>query len=427
MPTAVLLFGGFVVLLLLNIPIGIALALSGIFCMVKEALPMDLFPMQVYAGINKFLLLAIPYFIFAGNIMEKAGISQKLIDLADSCVGHKKGGLAIVVVITSCFFAAISGSGPATVAALGGILIPSMAATGYGKPMPSALMATAGSIGIIIPPSITYVVYGAISGVSISKMFMAGIVPGLLIGVCLIVASLIMTSKNPDVVARPKKTGKERAKAFKDAIWGLLMPVIILGGIYGGIFTPTEAACVACVYGLIIGFFVYRTMKIKDLWSLLGDSVVGSATVMLIVAAATFFSWFCATVGISDACADALLAVSGNKYIFLILVNIILLIAGCFLDANSALYIFVPIMLPVAKELGYDICALGVVMSMNLAIGLVTPPVGIDLYVACGISKINLKQISIAVIPFIIACLISLLLVTYIPQIALFLPSAMGM
>lgn len=427
MPTGVLLFGGFAVLLLLNIPIGVALALSGIFCMMKEGLGMDLFPMQVYAGINKFLLLAIPYFIFAGNIMEKAGISQKLIDLADACVGHKKGGLAIVVVITSCFFAAISGSGPATVAALGGILIPSMAATGYGKEMPSALMATAGSIGIIIPPSITYVVYGAISGVSISKMFMAGIIPGLLIGACLIIASLISTNKNPNVVARPKKTSKERAKAFKDAIWGLLMPVIILGGIYGGIFTPTEAACVACVYGLIVGFFIYRTMKIKDLWALLGDSVVGSATVMLIVAAATFFSWFCATVGISTACSDALLAVANNKIIFLILINIILLIAGCFLDANSALYIFVPIMLPVARALGYDPVALGVVMSMNLAIGLVTPPVGIDLYVACGISRINLKQISIAVVPFIIACLISLLLVTYIPQIALFLPNMMGM
>lgn len=427
MPTGVLLFGGFAVLLLLNIPIGVALALSGIFCMMKEGLGMDLFPMQVYAGINKFLLLAIPYFIFAGNIMEKAGISQKLIDLADACVGHKKGGLAIVVVITSCFFAAISGSGPATVAALGGILIPSMAATGYGKEMPSALMATAGSIGIIIPPSITYVVYGAISGVSISKMFMAGIIPGLLIGACLIIASLISTNKNPNVVARPKKTSQERAKAFKDAIWGLLMPVIILGGIYGGIFTPTEAACVACVYGLIVGFFIYRTMKIKDLWALLGDSVVGSATVMLIVAAATFFSWFCATVGISTACSDALLAVANNKIIFLILINIILLIAGCFLDANSALYIFVPIMLPVARALGYDPVALGVVMSMNLAIGLVTPPVGIDLYVACGISRINLKQISIAVVPFIIACLISLLLVTYIPQIALFLPNMMGM
>ncbi len=427
MPTGVLLFLSFAILLLLNIPIGVSLSLASLICLLKQGMGLDLFPMQIYAGINKFLLLAIPFFIFAGNIMDVSGISEKLINLADAFVGHKKGGLAIVVVITSCFFAAISGSGPATVAALGGILIPAMMNNGYGKGMPSALMATAGSIGIIIPPSIAYVVYGAVSGESISEIFMAGVIPGILMGICLVIAALYISNKNPDVKSREKTSTVEKVKAFKEAIWGLLMPVIILGGIYGGIVTPTEAAVVACVYGLLVGFFVYKKLTIKSLINLLGDSCTGSATVMLIVASATFFAWFCQTSGISGAASSALLAFSSNKIMFLLIVNIILLIAGCFLEANSALYIFVPIMLPVAKQLGYDPVALGIVMTMNLAIGQVTPPVGVNLYVACGISKITLKDISIAVIPFIIASIVSLLLITYIPQISTFLPNILGM
>ncbi|MFA9424364.1 MAG: TRAP transporter large permease [Sedimentibacter sp.] len=425
MNIAAILFLSFAGLLLLNVPIALSLGTSSLIAMVFAELPLDMFPMQIYANIAKFTLLAIPFFMLAGNTMEKAGISDKLINLANKFVGHKMGGLAIVAVVTSCFFAAISGSGPATVASLGVILIPAMVDAGYGKGMSSALMATAGGIGVIIPPSIPFVIYGAIAGVSIGKMFMAGIVPGLLMGAALIIVSLMMTKKM-DIEPQPKSSAKERWIAFKDAFWGLMMPIIILGGIYGGYFTPTEAAAVAAVYGILVGMFIYRKIGVKELYELMIESAKGSAVVMFIVANAGLFAWFCTTTGISDMASDLLLSVSGSKYVFLMLVNIILLIAGCFLDAPSALYIFTPIMLPVATQLGYDPIALGVVMTVNLAIGMVTPPVGVNLYVACGVSKISLGEISKSVIPYLIASLIVLLLITYIPSIITFLPNMMG-
>jgi C4-dicarboxylate transporter DctM subunit len=425
MSIAALLFISFAVLLLLNVPIALSLGVASLLAMVSAELPMDMFPMQVYANISKFTLLAIPFFMLAGNTMERAGISDKLINLANKFVGHKRGGLAIVGVVTSCFFAAISGSGPATVASLGVIIIPAMINAGYSRGMSSALMATAGGIGVIIPPSIPFVIYGAIAGVSIGKIFMAGIVPGLLMGAALVIASLLMTKKM-DIAPVPKASAKERWIAFKEAFWGLMMPVIILGGIYGGFFTPTEAAAVSAVYGIIVGVFVYKKLTMKDLNSLMIESAVGSAVVMFIVACAGFFAWFCTTTGISDMASDLLLSVSGSKFMFLFIVNIILLIAGCFLDAPSALYIFTPIMLPVATQLGYDPIALGVVMTMNLAIGMITPPVGVNLYVACGVSKITLGQISKAVIPYLVASLIVLFLITYVPDIILWLPNMMG-
>ena len=425
MSTAGLLFIVFIVLLLLNVPIALSLGVASVAAMIYIGLPLDMFPMQIYANIGKFALLAIPFFILAGNTMEKAGISEKLINLANKFVGHRKGGLAIVGVITSCFFAAISGSGPATVAALGVIIIPAMIKAGYGAGMSSALMATSGALGIVIPPSIAFVVYGAIAGVSIGKTFIAGIVPGLPIGFALIIVSLWIV-KDMDIEQQEKATGKEKFEAFKDAFWGLMMPVIILGGIYGGFFTPTEAAAVAAVYGILVGMFIYRTISVKELYYLLIESAVGSAIVMFIVACAGFFAWFITTQGIAQMASNFLLQVSGNKYVFLMLLNIILLIAGCFIDATSALYIFTPIMLPVATALGYDPIALGVVMTVNLAIGQVTPPVGVNLFVACGVSKVDLMEISKAVVPFILASLAVLLLITYVPDIILILPNLMG-
>lgn len=426
MSISLILFGTFIILLFLNVPIAISLGLSSLAAMLAGGIPLSMLPMQIHASIGKFTLLAIPFFILAGNVMEKAGISERLINLAEKLVGHRKSGLAIVAVITSVFFAAISGSGPATVAALGAILIPAMISNGYEPGMSAGLMSTAGAIGIIIPPSIAFVVYGAIAEQSIGRLFIAGIVPGLLIGVALIIVSIIICRDMP-IKQSEKATGKEKWEAFKDAFWGLMMPVIILGGIYGGIFTPTEAAAVSAVYGVLVGVLVYKQISFEEFVDLLIESSVQSAVVLLIVATASVFAWIVTTEGIADAVGSAILTVSaGNRILFLLMVNIILLITGCFLDAISAFYLFVPILLPVAMQLGYDPVAFGVVMTVNLAIGQVTPPVGVNLYVACPIAEIDLKTISKSVIPFVLASIAVLLLITYIPQTILWLPNLMG-
>lgn len=426
MDVNILLFLVFAALLLLNVPIAVSLGAASIVAVAAMGVPFTMFPMIIYSAISKFTLLAIPFFIMAGVIMEKAGISERLIRLASKMVGHLPAGLAMVTVITSCFFAAISGSGPATVAALGTILIPAMTKAGYDKKMASALMATAGGIGIIIPPSIPFVIYAVIAEVSIGKLFLAGIVPGLLIGLGLIVASLFVSLKGK-YARDDKASAKELWAAFKDAFWGLMAPVIILGGIYGGIFTPTEAAGVAVVYGLFVGVFVYKQIKVKEFIEMLVDSASSSAVVMLIVANASLFAWVVTTNGAAQAVSSLLGSISSSPFVILLIMNIILLIAGCFLDSISAYYILVPLLLPVIKSIGYDPVAFGVFMTVNLAIGLITPPVGVNLYVACGISKISLKEISKGLMPFLFASLVALLLITYVPAVTLWLPNMFGM
>lgn len=423
--TAAILFTTFAILLLIGAPIAVCLGVSSVAAMLVQGAGrpvvtiMSSLPQLFAASTSKFVLLAIPFFILAGNIMERAQISRKLIRLAETCVGHTKGGLAIVCVVVACFFAAISGSGPATVAALGLVLIPGMIRSGYSPAFSAALMGCAGAIGVIIPPSITFVVFGSIADTSIGDLFKAGLVPGLIMGTALILAALLVGRKT-ELKSLPKASGKERWDAFKDAFWGLLMPVIILGGIYGGIFTPTEAAAVAVVYGLVVGLFLYKTIKVKDLYDLIIDSASTTATVMFITAAASLFAYVLTRARLDVAISDGLVSISGgSSFVFFLIVNVILLIAGCFLDSTSALYIFTPLFVPVAQALGIDMIHLGVVMIVNLAIGLFTPPVGVNLYVACGVAKVDLKQISKAVVPLLIAALIVLLIITYIPHISL--------
>ena len=424
---AFVLFFVFALLLLLGTPIAVCLGISSILSMLvlgagrPVSVVLGTVPQLVSAATSKSVLLAIPFFILGGNIMEKSGISGKLINLAESCVGHLKGGVAMVCVIVACFFAAISGSGPATVAALGLILIPAMVKVGYDAPFAAALMATAGAIGVIIPPSITFVVYGSISDTSIGDLFISGVIPGLLMGAALIIITLWLGRKS-DLKRLPRCTGAQRWKAFKGAFWGLLMPVIILGGIYGGIFTPTEAAAVSAVYGLVIGVFVYRTIKLKQFIKILIDTASTTATVMFITAAATLFAYVLTRARIDVAISGLLTDVAGgNKIIFLLIVNVVLLLAGCFLDSTSALYIFTPLFVPVAQALGMSMVHFGTIMIVNLAIGLVTPPVGVNLYVACGIADVDLRKISVSVVPLLVASLIVLLLVTYVPSLSLFL------
>ena len=427
-----ILFISFFIFLILGIPIGICLGLSSICAILYSGTSLTIVATNMYSGISKFLLLAIPFFVLSGNIMAKAGISKRLIRFVDTCVGHKKGGIAIVCVIVACFFGAISGSGPATVAALGMVLIPAMIERGgFSAPFATALMATSSSIAIVIPPSIAFVVYASITGVSIADMFTAGIVPGILMGVALVIVVLLEAKKHDIQPTQKKATAKERWDAFKDAFWGFLMPVIILGGIYGSVFTPTEAAAVSVVYGLFVGIFIYKEIKIKDLWDLMVDSAKTTGGIMLIVASASLFSFVCTKFGIAQAASDLLGSVAHNQFTFLLIVNIIFLIAGCFIDANSAMYIFIPIMLPVCKALGYDVVAFGIVATVNLAIGQVTPPVGVNLFVAIAVKlkkgmEVTIQQISKAVMPMIAASVAVLLLITYVPQISTFLPKALA-
>ena len=426
------LFISFFVFLIMGVPIAICLGLSSVCAILYSGTSLTIVATNMYAGISKFLLLAIPFFVLSGNIMAKAGISKRLVRFVDTCVGHKRGGIAIVCVIVACFFGAISGSGPATVAALGAVLIPAMVERGgFSAPFSTALMATSSSIAIVIPPSIAFVVYASITGVSIADMFMAGIVPGILMGVALVIVAMVEARKKGIQPAQKKATAKERWDAFKDAFWGFLMPVIILGGIYGGIFTPTEAAAVSVVYGLFVGMVIYREVKLKDLFDICVDSAKTTGGIMLIVASASLFSYVCTKFGIADAASALLGSIAHNQFTFLLIVNIIFLIAGCFIDANSAMYIFIPVMLPVCKALGYDVVAFGVMATVNLAIGQVTPPVGVNLFVAIGIKikkgmEVTLQEISKAVMPMLAACVAVLLVVTYIPVTSTALPRALA-
>lgn len=421
----VILLGVFVVLLICGAPIAVCLGMSSVAAMLVQGAGkpivavMSVLPRICSASSSKFVLLAIPFFIISGNVMEKAGISGRLINLAEKCLGHIKGGMAMVCIVVSCFFAAISGSGPATVAALGLIMIPALVKAGYPAAFSCALMAAGGAIGVVIPPSITFVVYGSIADASITSLFKAGMVPGLLMGAGLIITALVIGRKC-DLKVSPKASGAERLAAFKDAVPGLLMPVIILGGIYGGIFTPTEAAAVSVFYGLFVGFVIYKDLNLNKLSDIMVDSCSTTATVMFITMGASLFAYVLTRARLDEAIENVMLDVTGGSVvIFFIIVNIVLLIAGCFLDSTSALYIFTPLFAPVALQLGIDPIHLGVVMIVNLAIGLFTPPVGVNLYVACGIGKISIEDISKGIIPCLVAMLIILLLITYIPAISL--------
>lgn len=444
---AIILFGVFFLLLFLRVPIAIALGAASILSLISSMgiSSLELISDIMYTSVAKFTLLSIPFFIIAGVIMDYAGISKRLINFADTFVGHKKHGMALVTVITALFFAAISGSGPATVAAIGGILIPALVKNGYKKESAAALLSGTGATGIVIPPSIALIVFAVVAGdsisVSIGRMFIAGIIPGLLMGVGFYLAAIYVKKKDTKAMmleaqkagvefeiaaTREVATPKEKWTAFTGAIWGILVPVIILGGIYGGVFTPTESAVVAVFYGLFVGIFIHKELKLKDIKRILVDSGIQTATVMLIVSSASLFAYVITTEGIATIISDAVLGISENKYIILILVNIILLIAGMFMDAVSAYYIFVPILLPIMIALKVDPTVFGVFMTVNLAIGLFTPPVGVNLYVACGISDISLNKISKAIVPFVVASIFVLILITYIPAISTFLPNLLG-
>ncbi|SFK17132.1 C4-dicarboxylate transporter, DctM subunit [Halobacillus dabanensis] len=422
--TTIVLFGTFALFLLLSVPIGIALGLSTLATIFYTgAIPVQFLMKELVTSVDSFPLMAVPFFILAGEIMGKGGISERLFNFANALVGNKTGGFAMATIVTCMFFAAISGSGPATVAAIGGIMIPAMVRQGYDKKFATATVAAAGSIGVIIPPSIPMVIYGVVGGASIGDMFIAGIIPGLLVGGALLIWAYIYSKKQGYKGLTEKTSMKNIGKTFWEAKWALVIPVIILGGIYGGIFTPTEAAVIAVVYGVIAGLFLYRELSFKDMPKIFADSALTTATVLIIVGSATAFGRLLTIEQIPTQVANFLLSISENEIIIILLITVLLLIVGCFMDTLAAIIILTPILLPIAVNLGYDPIHFGIIMVVNLAIGFITPPLGVNLFVGSGISGLSIEQLSRAIIPYFFAMIFSLLMITFIPEISLWLLS----
>lgn len=519
-----LLFGSFFLFLALGIPVAFALGLSAVTVLITtDGLQvLDVVPSVMFPSLSSGTLLAIPFFVLAGIVMQYTGISQRLVDLAFLVFGRFSHGLAAVTIISAFFFSAISGSGPATVAAIGAILIPALIRNGYQKKHAVSLVAASGSMGIVVPPSIAFIIFAVVASefgsISITRLFIAGIVPGVIMALAFFIAALFVPRVR-ELAGLPVKSGKgllaagrepaattgaeaavssdstassttaaasaagtdgngatktrllkagtagtpvstngpatsagtgvttgsgngtggvtgpsapaegsfgEFLAALVKAIPGLLIPVIILGGIYGGIFTPTEAGAVASVFALLVGLFVYRELKWPDLPKVFLESGVSTAVIMFIVGVASLFSYVITVEGIAETVSTAVLGVTDNKFLILAVITIILLIVGAFVDAISAFYLFIPILVPILLEVGVDMTTIGVFMTVNLAIGLFTPPVGLNLYVGAGIGKVRLEEVVRGVMPFLICAIIALLLITYIPAISNWLPDLLG-
>jgi len=422
MMTTAILFGSFAVLLFLSVPIGISIGLATLVTILSTGtLPVEFLAKELVTSVDSFPLMAVPFFILAGEIMGKGGISERLFNVANAIVGNKTGGFAIATIITCMFFAAISGSGPATVAAIGGIMIPAMVRNGYDLKFATAIVASAGSIGVIIPPSIPLVIYGVVGNTSIGDLFIAGIIPGILVGLSMMVWAYYYSKKKGYRGMDEPTSLKKIGVAFWDAKWALLIPVIILGGIYGGFFTPTEAAVIAVVYGLFASMVLYHELNIKDLPKVMVDSALTTATVLIIVGTATAFGRFLTIEQVPTKVAQALMKISDEPIIIIMLIMALLLVVGMFMDTLAAIIILTPILLPIAVQIGYDPIHFGILMVVNLAIGFITPPLGVNLFVASGISGLSLESLSRAVLPFIFAMLFTLLLITFIPQLSMFL------
>lgn len=418
----VALFVLFALFLILGVPIAFSLGLSSLGALLIGDGSLAVVASRLYSAADSFSLMAIPFFVLAGCIMEKGKLSRRLIDFAMELVGPLKGGLGYVTVVTSMFFSAISGSGPATTAAIGSITIPAMEENGYDKKFATALQATSGAMGPIIPPSIVFIQYGVATGTSIGALFIAGIVPGLLIGAALIIMNGIISHKKGYGGSNKKYSVIRIWKSFKNAALVILMPVIILGGIYGAIFTPTEAAIVACVYGLILACVIYRKLSLKDIKDVFVSSCKTTSMIMLVITCASLFGWILSSERIPERIAASVLAVTSDKFTLLIAINILLLIVGCLLDQGSATIILAPILTPIAVAVGVDPIHFGALMVTNLCLGLVTPPVGVNLYVACGIAKLKIEDIVKPVLLLLGACLVMQMIITFVPDLIMFLP-----
>lgn len=421
-----IVFALLLALMLTGMPISIALGLTVLtFLFFFADVPTEAVAMKLFTGIEKFEIMAIPFFILAGNFLTHGGVAKRMINFATSMVGHWHGGLALAGVMACALFAAVSGSSPATVVAIGSVMLPAMVRAGFPKRFGAGVITTSGSLGILIPPSIPMVIYCVATNSSVGAMFMGGVIPGIMLMTLLGLVSWWIARKNNYPRMR-KATWGERAKAFRESVWGLFLIVIVLGGIYSGMFTPTEAAAMSAVYAFIVAVFVYRDVPFKKIPKVLLDSASMSAMLLYIITNAVLFSFLMTHENIPQAMADWIIGNDLGVVAFLLVTNVLLLLAGNVMEPSSIILILAPILFPVAMQLGIDPIHFGVLITVNMEVGMCHPPVGLNLYVASGITKMGISELTVAVWPWLLAMVGFMLLVTYVPAISLWLPRALG-
>lgn len=410
-------------LILLSVPIFLAIGLSTVIAFITSNLPLFMIPQKMFDGINSYVLLAVPLFMLAGSIMDQGGISKRLVDLSESLVGHFRGGLAITSILSSMLFAGVSGSAAADTAAVGSVLIPSMKKKGYNKNFAASIIATGGSIGVIIPPSIPMIIFAFIANISVGKLFLAGVIPGIIIGLSLILL-VVYKTRDFEIDAKSRVFDFVKFKrTLKDAWLALGIPFIVVGGILGGLFTATESAAVAVIYAFIVSGLIYRELTFKKLYKATIYAINTSSIILIIISIATVFSWFLSMNNIQELLSNTFLLLGHNKYIILLAINLFLLVMGTFVETTASLILFVPVVTPLLNSLGIDPMTYGVMIVTNLAIGMLTPPLGICLMVAGSISQSKIIEISKAIMPFLLVMIFDLLLITFIPFFTTFLPS----
>lgn len=414
-----------IVMLVLGVPIGVTIGGASLLYILASGMTEMVAVQKLFAGVNTVALLAIPFFVLAGDLMNTGGIAKRLVRLANAYLGHRTGGLATISILGCMFFAAISGSGVATAAAIGSILIPAMINKGYDRGFACGVVASASPIGVVIPPSISFVVFGVLTGTSIADMYKAGIPAGIIMGLMLIITAYVISKKNGykgDVISEdPAEVKKERRAALKDSLWAIGTPLILVGGVFGGIFTPTESAVVAVVYAIIVGIFIYKDMKWKDLPAIFLRSAKTAASILFIIANASLFAYVLTYEKIPQTIVTGLLAITENKFLLLLIINAVLLLAGTFMETSAILIIMVPLLLPIIDKLGMNMVHFGIMMCVNTAIGMLTPPFGVCLFTTARVGGVAVEELSKKVGWFLLALIVALLIITYIPQTVMFM------
>ncbi|MEA4816444.1 MAG: TRAP transporter large permease [Lachnospiraceae bacterium] len=422
-----ILFLSLAILLVINVPIAVCLALACAAALVYGGMGSNIIiiPQRMFTSMDSFPFMAVPFFMLAGGIMESGGMSKRLVNFAKQLVGFLPGGLGIITVVASGFFGALSGSNAATVAAIGGIMIPAMEKDGYPSDYACAISASAGTLGVVVPPSTPMITYAVVSGVSIGTMFIAGFIPALLMIISLSIVLSIMAKKYNFPLIRINR--KDLWKSFKEAIFAIIMPVVILGGIYGGIFTPTESAAVAVLYSIIISMFVYREISLKDLKGIIIKAGRATAVVLFVIATSGAFSWLLVSQKIPDAIAAFVLGLSSNPVIIMLLLNIILLILGVFLETNAIILLITPMLLPIVSKIGVSYLEIGIILVVNTSVGMLTPPMALNILVASGIGNQTIEKIAKKVVPFLLVLILDIFIITFVPGFIEFLPKLMGL